>query len=58
VSHKEHKELISQIYFEGDPHITEDPWASDKRAEHRILPIFPKDTNSDLAVTFDIYLKG
>lgn len=33
----EHKELISQIYFKGDEHIEEDPWASDSKAVHRIL---------------------
>ncbi len=58
VSGKDHKELISQIYFEGDPHITEDPWASKKKAEHRILPVFPDDINSNLGVNFDVYLKA
>lgn len=58
VSAPKHKELISQIYFEGDPHITEDPWASQKKAEHRILPVFPDDINSNLGVKFDIYLKA
>ncbi len=52
-----HKELVSQIYFEGDPHINEDPWASKDEAEHRILPIALEDTNGSLAVTFDIYLR-
>jgi catechol 1,2-dioxygenase len=51
-------ELISQIYFQGDPHITADPWASDKKAEHRILPIVPSDTAGNLVVQFDIYLRG
>ncbi len=51
-----HKELISQIYFAGDPHITEDPWASQKKAEHRILQIIPEDTKGSLVVNFDIYL--
>jgi len=56
VSAPKHKELISQVYFAGDPHIAEDPWAAQKKAQHRILPIFPKDINSDLAVKFDIFL--
>ncbi len=56
VTHPEHKELISQIYFSGDPHIDKDPWASQKKAEARILPIILEDTNGNLAVTFDIYL--
>jgi catechol 1,2-dioxygenase len=50
-------ELISQIYFQGDPHITADPWASNQKAEHRILPIVPDDTAGNLAVKFDIYLR-
>lgn len=51
-----HKELISQIYFQGDPHIVEDPWASSERAEHRILPLIPDDVNGNLIVQFDIFL--
>ncbi len=51
-----YKELISQLYFEGDPHITEDPWASDSKAVNRILPIVLEDTKGNLAVNFDIYL--
>jgi catechol 1,2-dioxygenase len=50
-------ELVSQVYFKGDPHITKDPWASDKRAEHRILPISPGDIHGNLVVQFDIYLQ-
>jgi protocatechuate 3,4-dioxygenase beta subunit len=50
-------ELISQLYFQGDPHITDDPWASKKSAEHRILPIVLEDTKGNLVVNFDIYLK-
>lgn len=50
------KELVSQIYFLGDPHITEDPWASSKKAEHRILPITPSDIKGNLNILFNIYL--
>jgi protocatechuate 3,4-dioxygenase beta subunit len=57
VTAKGHQELISQIYFAGDPHITEDPWASQKKAEHRILPINPVNTKGGLEVSFDIFLK-
>lgn len=57
VTHNHHQELISQIYFQGDPHITTDPWASDPKAEHRILPIKPTDTHGSLTVLFDIYLR-
>jgi catechol 1,2-dioxygenase len=58
VTEKHSRELISQIYFAGDPHITTDPWASDKKAEHRILPISPRAVVGDLEVLFDIYLRG
>ncbi len=51
------KELISQIYFKGDSHITKDSWASHKKAELRILPIILEDTIGSLTVNFDIYLK-
>jgi protocatechuate 3,4-dioxygenase beta subunit len=57
VTEKNSKELISQIYFKGDPHITKDPWASQKKAELRILPIILENTMGDLKVNFDIYLK-
>ena len=50
------KELISQIYFEGDPHISKDPWASQQKAKLRILPITLEDTKGNLTVNFDIYL--
>lgn len=53
---KDHKELVSQIYFAGDPHITEDPWASQKKAVHRVLPVFPDDITASLSVEFDIFL--
>ncbi len=50
------KELISQIYFQGDPHIEKDHWASQKKAEKRILPIVLEDTKGNLVVNFDISL--
>lgn len=56
VTAKDSEELISQIYFKGDPHIVEDPWASQKKAKQRILPIAPEDTKGSLTVNFDIYL--
>lgn len=57
VSEENSKELISQIYFKGDPHITKDPWASKKKAEYRVLPIVLEDTKGNLVVNFDIYLQ-
>lgn len=50
------KELISQIYFAGDPHIEKDPWASHVSAKERTLQIFPDDTHGNLVVQFPIYL--
>ena len=57
ITEEHSKELVSQIYFKGDPHIEKDPWASKEKAEHRVLPIVLEDTAGNLAVTFDIYLK-
>lgn len=54
VTAEDHSELISQIYFQGDPHIEKDPWASNERAERRILAIHPKETEGYLAVVFNI----
>ncbi len=56
VNQENSKELISQIYFKGDPHITEDPWASQSKAELRVLPISLEDVKGNLSVIFDIYL--
>lgn len=56
VSADGHKELISQIYFKGDPHILEDPWASQSRAKDRILPILPTDLSGGFSVAFEVYL--
>lgn len=58
VSVKGQNELISQLYFKGDPHIDKDPWAKKKFAENRILPIIMENTMGNLVVNFDIYLKG
>jgi catechol 1,2-dioxygenase len=57
VTEKNSKELVSQIYFKGDPHIAKDNWASKEKAELRILQITPEDTNGNLEVNFDIYLR-
>jgi protocatechuate 3,4-dioxygenase beta subunit len=58
VTEKDSRDLVSQIYFKGDPHITKDPWASKDKAELRILQITLEDTNGNLAINFDIYLAG
>jgi len=56
VTEENSKELISQIYFKGDPNIEKDPWASKEKAELRILQITPEDTNGNLVVNVNIYL--
>jgi catechol 1,2-dioxygenase len=51
------KDLVSQIYFKGDPHIIKDPWASKEKAKLRILQLYPEDIKGNLSVNFDIYLE-
>jgi protocatechuate 3,4-dioxygenase beta subunit len=49
--------LITQLYFEGDPYIPADPWASQPDAEMRIIPL--NDIGNDqLEGSFDIVLDG
>jgi len=51
--------LISQLYFEGDPYIPGDPWASDPAAIERIIPLVEEtdgfhgafDVNLDTSVS-------
>ena len=57
VTEKNSKELVSQIYFQGDPQITKDPWASQDNAKLRILQLILEDINGTLAINFNIYLK-
>lgn len=57
VTEKDSKELVSQLYFKGDPHITKDPWASSEKAKQRVLEITPEDVHGNLTVHFDIYLQ-
>jgi len=52
-----HRELISQLYFAGDPHIDDDPWASSKHATHRVLAVKENDDGID-SVVFDIHLEA
>ena len=56
VTAKDHKELISQVYFKGDPHIEKDPWASKEKAKERILQIVPKTDKEDASIIFNIHL--
>lgn len=56
ITHPDAPELISQVYFQGDPDIPADPWASSPKAALRTLPIFPDGVAGALSVQFDIYL--
>ena len=47
--------LVTQLYFEGDTSIDEDPWASAPSATNRIIPL-TTDDNANLNGVFDIYL--
>jgi protocatechuate 3,4-dioxygenase beta subunit len=49
-------ELITQLYFEGDPYIADDPWASDPDAEQRIVPVAA--VNGEDVAEFNITLKA
>lgn len=51
-----HVELITQMYFQGDPYIPTDPWASDPDAALRILPV--QEVNGIKKVYFEIYLQA
>jgi len=48
--------MVSQLYFQDDPRITNDPWASKKEAGQRILPITLEDIHWNLTVVFDLFL--
>ena len=50
-----HTGLTTQLYFEGDPFIAADPWASDPAAANRIIPL-TQDINSAWHGVFDIVL--
>lgn len=49
-------ELITQLYFVGDPYIAADPWASQPNAALRIVPI-NNISGTDTAI-FDINITG
>jgi len=50
-------ELITQLYFAGDPYIAADPWASQPDAAARIIPLNTIGVNQ-LDGLFDIVLDG
>jgi protocatechuate 3,4-dioxygenase beta subunit len=49
----DHDELVTQLYFEGDPFIDDDPWATAARS----IPL-SDDGEGGLMGTFDIVLVG
>ena len=57
VSSEETKELVSQVYFQNDPDIVKDKWASDKKAKHRTLALIPNGHEGELEVEFNIYME-
>jgi catechol 1,2-dioxygenase len=50
-------DLITQLYFEGDPYIANDPWASQPDAIERIIPL-NSIGQDQLDGQFDIVLDG
>jgi hypothetical protein len=55
VSSSDHQDLITQIYFKGDPHLQEDPSSKSSDAVNRILEI-TKNASNEKVVTFDIVM--
>jgi hypothetical protein len=55
VSAPDQQDLITQIYFKGDPHIEKDEWASAERASHRTLEILT-DGEGARSVAFDVVM--
>ena len=49
--------LITQLYFQGDPYIAADPWASEPDAVERIIPLTTL-TGGELEGVFDVVLDG
>jgi protocatechuate 3,4-dioxygenase beta subunit len=56
VSSSDHQDLISQIYFKGDPHLSEDSSSSSPQSAHRILEI-NRNQQGEHAVSFDIVMR-
>lgn len=55
ISSKDHQDLITQIYFRGDPHIEEDAAARSPQSVNRILEV-KKNASHENAVTFDVVM--
>jgi catechol 1,2-dioxygenase len=52
----DHKGLVTQLYFSGDPYIESDPFASNAKAKMRILPVDLEEETS-YGVNFNIVLQ-
>lgn len=55
ISGKDYQDLITQIYFEGDPHIDKDGAANSPQSVNRIIKIKKNASNESLA-RFDIIM--
>ena len=55
VSSDDHQDLITQVYFKGDPNLEGDPSSASKDSQNRILPVSQNDSNENV-VLFDIVL--
>lgn len=55
ISSKSHQDLITQIYFSGDPHIAKDPAAGSPQSINRVLTI-KKNAAGENAVTFNVVM--
>lgn len=55
ISSADHQDLITQIYFKGDPHINEDTAAASPRSVNRILEI-KKNSSNENVVKFDVVM--
>lgn len=55
ISGKGQQDIITQIYFKGDPHISGDSAANHPDAVNRILEV-KTQSNGDKHLTFDVFL--
>lgn len=55
ISSADHQDLITQIYFTGDPHLQEDAAANSPQSVNRILKI-NKNSSNENVVVFDVVL--
>ncbi len=55
ISSSDSQDLITQIYFKGDPHIEEDAAAKSPQSFHRILKI-SKNSSNESFVKFDVVM--